>query len=759
MTFATMDPSRDILQDAAGLSSSGVEAPWSRIDFAPPAAWVDAPCYDLATEGQSGVQVTHLLWERQVEAGTGRSFHATAIRLETESAVQQESQWKLAFDPRSQRVTLHWLRVVRDGRRIEQLERARVRLIQREPQSELLVLDGTWTLLSVLEDVRPGDVLEAAFTLETQHPIRGVGCEVFFVVPPQAVLGCYRLIVNLPAAGVDPAWRASGDAPERREETRPEGGRRWVWSGAQLSPREAEPNQPWRPLDHLWVQVSDLSGWEELARLTATAWAAAGEAGGLAGLAEFARPERVDAESVNALVERLQNDFRYLSLGLDAGGWIPASPVLTARRRYGDCKDLAWLATCVLRAWGLAARPVLVGSELRGALANLLPMAGLLNHALLEVEVAGQMRWFDLTEKQQGGDFAGRAVTWFERGVVIDAGAPSLRGQPGAMTKGLCALRETLWLDTTREGFSLVELRVRMEGWQADELRMARLGVGAEAFAKNRETEALRRYGKVRRIGELVWRDDRPANVCELVECFEIARAVYPDKLGRQAVFDLPSNLIGQALALPPAKGRRSAWSQPFPCEVRHEIEVRAAGLMPGLARRRRWNETEFSATLEELRKRGGWSKRVSFVAETAAVGPDRIPIYRRQLEEFLRATGGSIQLPWGLVRPHRPSNFGQLAPAGAAAQTSSERVASTPPAALPAQPERRPARPAFADEDPKLARGVSSRRHHARTSTVAVQPEPDQGIAVIGGALLRYGWIVIALVLLGLARGCALPG
>jgi hypothetical protein len=36
---------------------------------------------------------------------------------------------------------------------------------------------------------------------------------------------------------------------------------------------------------------------------------------------------------------------------------------------------------------------------------------------------------------------------------------------------------------------------------------------------------------------------------------------------------------------------------------------------------------------------------------------------------------------------------------------------------------------------------------------------ETDGGASAIIGGLLRYGWIVVALVLLGVSRGCASPG
>jgi hypothetical protein len=141
------------------------------VTFAAPEAWVTNEPYDAALAGKPGAHLTHLLWARQVDADVGRSFHSSAIRLETSVAVQNESQWRLTLDPRTQHLTLHWLRVVRNGQPTDHLKRDRMRMIQRETQLERLVINGTWTLLTVLDDVRSGDVIEAAYTYETRHPI------------------------------------------------------------------------------------------------------------------------------------------------------------------------------------------------------------------------------------------------------------------------------------------------------------------------------------------------------------------------------------------------------------------------------------------------------------------------------------------------------------------------------------------------------------------------------------------------------------
>src|SRR5690606_37144764 len=100
----------------------------------------------------------------------------------------------------------------------------------------------------------------------------------------------------------------------------------------------------------------------------------------------LAKPERVDAEAIIALITHLQADFRYFDGELQACGWRPSSPRVLAVRRHGDGKDLVWLATTVLRNWGVKARPILVGKGLREKIAGLLPMSTLLDHAVLEVE-------------------------------------------------------------------------------------------------------------------------------------------------------------------------------------------------------------------------------------------------------------------------------------------------------------------------------------------------------------------------------------
>lgn len=641
------------------------EIPWGHITTASPAGWVDLPAYSRDIAAKEGAHLTFLLWERQVNAEAFTSFHATAKRLETSLAVQHESQFQLNLDPRNHRLVLHWLRIIRGEQTFDALDRSRMRLIQRETQLEHLVIDGQWTLLMILDDVRPGDIIEAAYSYIGAHPIRPKGTEGLFVVPPQIVIGRYRLRVEFDATRPSMAWKTSTDMPPPNEENFSDNRRRWTWEGAQTSLRDPEPNQPSTFMDYSWIQFSDLAEWSTLTALLVEAWEKEGDSAGLESIPAFARPPEVNEQSVQKLIQHIQDEFRYLSVDLESGGWIPASPAKVARRRYGDCKDLAWLASCILRQWGVNARPILVGTGLRETVGKILPMTLLFNHAVVEVSLNSNTRWFDLTLRRQGGSFDTQPVSWFEFGLPVDREARELSPQPGSRHLHLYLVRETFFLDTRPGKPSALEVRVRTEGWHAENLRRNRLAQGVTEFEADRLKLVQRRHAKATRTGSLQWRDNREANSCELVETFELQDATYTDERGERALFDVPPNLALQSLDIPDDKPRRAPWDMPYLIELRHEIAIRAPGMSSGKRRKRRWSTEDFVGTLDEPRYDGVWSKVIRFKSNSTEIPPDRLPAYRRELDGFLQATTWRLYLPKNLIRPIQDDRWGQLPPPG----------------------------------------------------------------------------------------------
>src|SRR6266571_6840482 len=148
-----------------------------RIGAAPD--WI-VPClYDADFKERVRGPVTHLLIEQQVQAELHQTFVRVATRLETLQAVQSQSQWRLEFEPQTQSIILHSIKVRRGSLETEHASLDRVQFLQRESGLEGCIIHGWVTLLLLLEDVLPGDVLEWSYTVASQP--RLLSEYVFFV--------------------------------------------------------------------------------------------------------------------------------------------------------------------------------------------------------------------------------------------------------------------------------------------------------------------------------------------------------------------------------------------------------------------------------------------------------------------------------------------------------------------------------------------------------------------------------------------------
>lgn len=747
-------PSEDVLAgEGSNVESNGSAAgnpprklgalpppPWTRVVIAAPEAWVEkVPGYLTVLRGKTDADVTQLLSVQQAYAGTGKTFHASAVRLENDSAVLQESVWKLPVHPGTQRLTLHWLYVVRDdGRRVDYLQRERMTLSPREPRPERHAVDDTWMVAITLE-LRGEDVIEAGYTYENTPSSHPGSCDAFFTLSPTLVVGHYRFSVLSHPDHPGLVCKTSADAPARREERLADGRRRWIWDGAQPNPIELEQNPQSSFLNCVWVQVSDLDGYPALAKHTAHAWSGARDHTGIESLAAFRRPDVVNEAAVAQLIQFIQDKFGYVKLDLAAGKGVPSAPGQVAARRQGDAKDLVWMTTTILHNWGLAARPVLVASELREQVGSFLPMASLLNHVVLEVTVGGTTRWFDLAERAQGGDFSNQAIAWFGCGLPIDASSEGLCAQPGERPRAAYTLRETILLDSRRGAPSMLEIYVWAEGGKADKLRSSRQTLGAEKFALVREEQLKQRYRKSSRVGTVQWRDDRSRNVCELVETFEIRSILTTDETGQRAQFDVPPNLIREVFLVPDESVRRSLWSIPYPLEVRHEITIKASGLAPGPKRRRRWVELGFWATLEESKAKGSWTKIMHMAATASEVQPERLTVYGRQLSQVFQESDWSVQIPWRQPRIHRGGQFGILP---GTPETVAVVKSAVPVVALrPPPPE-----------------AINSESHGKLNPGCGWRPRPKATVIDASIWAWRLAAVVLVLSILGVLKACYSP-
>jgi hypothetical protein len=162
---------------ALSLSSAAAEGTAASADWtvAPPARWVsELPLSSSETPLKSGASSgrLYLLVDHQVSIGpTLVDYHRFAWTPLSTAGVQNASEIQIAFDPAFQRLVIHHVRLLREGRDVFSFRPADVRVIQQERSLDEQIYSGELTAVVFLRDLRPGDVLDYAYSLEGTNPI------------------------------------------------------------------------------------------------------------------------------------------------------------------------------------------------------------------------------------------------------------------------------------------------------------------------------------------------------------------------------------------------------------------------------------------------------------------------------------------------------------------------------------------------------------------------------------------------------------
>jgi hypothetical protein len=671
-----------------------------KVTIAPAAPWVLVREVEKLAETAATNPWPLMDW--QFHAERGESYHRIVRRLDTISAVRQAGQWRVDFDPRHERLVIHSLSVMRGERRAENARLDRVRVLQRETGLESLAIHGLLTVVVLLEDVRPGDVLDLSYSVQGRSLIFPDHFFTWVSIPGQLTVPAFHFSARF-AARRAVRWKSNDPklAPVIREEA---GEIEWAWRTTVAPYEETEVNIPARLCAGKWIQVSDFASWADVASGLAASWKEDLEGPEVAELAESIIAESgTTARRVERALTFLQDEVRYLSVSGDLGGTVPSAPGAVLRRRFGDCKDKAFAAAHLLRRLGVPARPVLVHTVLGPSVQEFLPMPDAFNHVIVEFELAGHRRWVDVTAPLQGGTALTRPGVLFQLGLPIGPGVRELEPIAVDSSADSMEMRETYFIDTSGRTSS-VRIAVIAGGREADQWRRSMAEVGAEEFARSRERFFQRIFPYARRAGKLKWEDDRESNEFALGEVFDLNEGESrPTILDRKAVrFRVTAHTIQSALCYHQIGERHHPWALPFPCRIKHIIEIDSPSLRKPQANAGHVDNKAFRFSVMWQGHPGLATITYQLQTLKDAVPPEEFADYQRDVQEVLRRIGVAGNLPAGSAvawrkrspenvlpqrRSHGPTKsrgdaeegepFPTVAPACASPETSTPRPAA----------------------------------------------------------------------------------
>jgi tetratricopeptide (TPR) repeat protein len=630
--------------------------------IAPVPEWVEARQPDWSFAPPDGHPVAFLLLDEQQDVATQACHSRTVRRLLTPGAVQALAQVEIDFDPAAYRLLIHEVAVWRPGAGGRWEKRSLARsdaflLRQREQQLEQQILSGRVSVVALLEDVRVGDAIEVAWTIEPLDPLPGLRFTAFFA-----------FVWSLPVARAAFGLRLSAEHPVRWRMHAPAGvvppaveagPQRATWRVEKPPIFTPEPNAPAGDWPFAVLDVSGWESWREVAGFVAELWTEALAEGAEVVAAEAARlrSDRAGPESVRAAIRFVQEEIRHLAVDFGHGaGLLPNGAGTVLRRRFGDCKDKAVLLTALLRALGVEAWPLLVGAGWRDAVARVQPSTAAFSHAIVTFFVEGQRRFVDPTLVGQGGDLQRLIAPPYGCGLEVRPEAEGLLPLPELPAAEL-TLTETFHLDRKqREG--AVEQVLRASAWLADELRAGLVRQGSAAFFKA-QGEALQRHFPALRPGDATAavEDDADANVIELR-----ARHGLPTwgASGEKPPATFSYGAHGLFLAMERVEGperRRQSWAQRFPMTVHHRVVVRGRCVRKARPEMHRFSGPGFRYRCEVNARPREVAFDYRWESTRREVAPDDWPEYCRQRSRALERTGANVATaqartaaPWGVL-------------------------------------------------------------------------------------------------------------
>ncbi len=382
---------------ANSLHAQPDQAQPEKVRLGPAPAWVAPSALLPAPETASGP----LFMRRQdllvhLDDKGQAQYLGYRIRI-LQAAALQLGNISIVWDPRAGAPIVHEVKVFRDGQVSDVLQHASFEILRREDQLEAAKLDGTLTAVLRVPDLRVGDELEFAVTTFSSDPTPAPKEAGVLALSPTPAPGRYRLGLSWDE-NQKPNFKATADMTsamvkgERAVDFR-------VDNPSVLSPpADAPPRYQWQRT----LEYSDFADWaavsSHFAPLYAKAAVLAANSSVKQEASRIAATQTRPLDRANAALKLVQQDVRYIYVGLNGGNLIPASADETWRRRYGDCKGKTTLLLALLAEMNIQAEPVLVNSS--GAddgLDQRLPGPQFFDHVLVRAHIDGTTYWLDGT--------------------------------------------------------------------------------------------------------------------------------------------------------------------------------------------------------------------------------------------------------------------------------------------------------------------------------------------------------------------------
>jgi TPR repeat protein/transglutaminase-like putative cysteine protease len=349
------------------------------------------------------------LTETQAWVGTTpATLYNRAIQVNDSSELGTIGQVGLDYFSAYQRLILHRVAILRDGRTIDHTATVNARPLQRETGMESGMMGGATTLQLLLDDVRIGDTLWLTYTIEGENPVFGKTWSGDFSWDSGSPTELRLLTVLHPVARPI-QWRQLGDFRDDKLVPKVERAgdiARLRFEGRAIEAVEGEPSIPSDYLPVRMLQFSEYRDWQQVASWADGLFPKNKPSAALTALVQQFAKEPDPATRAAAALRWVQQEVRYFSVSIGENSHRPQVPDVVLKRRYGDCKDKSYLLVSLLSELGIEARAILLSASAPALPARMLPSPMWFNHVVVQIKIDGREYYVDPTSARQSEPLA-----------------------------------------------------------------------------------------------------------------------------------------------------------------------------------------------------------------------------------------------------------------------------------------------------------------------------------------------------------------
>ncbi len=374
------------------------------------------------------------LMNRQVNLVNQTVYLHFTRQIVNESGVQDASEVSVNFAPQFQQLVFHSVKIIRDGKTINQLKAGSIKIVDEESNASDYEYNGIKRAYLILKGVQKGDLIDVSYSVIGFNPVFGGRYAADFYFNSSTPVANYYLSILAPSA--KKLYIKTFNHAANPIQNSADGLTSYQWNNPLLLNGSGESNIPSWFTNDPYVSISEYENWNEV-----TGW-------GLktfdnyqfslpASLLQKIDSWRKEAAGDNDMFANLalrfvQDQIRYLGLEIGNNTHQPHSPVAVYNGRFGDCKDKALLLTMILRHEHIEAFVALTNSSERENLTNAVPSPSAFDHAIVAIQRSSGYIFVDPTISFQRGELINTFIPDYGFVLVLRPGENQLtKMEPG----------------------------------------------------------------------------------------------------------------------------------------------------------------------------------------------------------------------------------------------------------------------------------------------------------------------------------------